>query len=404
MGAPCCLARQVLRPQGVVDITPMKYMNNNDDFTGEVPPGEPFMDHEAEHPPRVNVRLPPREGCQEPCCQPGQPSFFKNMLRSGRRMFNQGNRGWRRNWPQVTAPGWPDWLTPGFRLRPRGRLTRTLESIVKRQDWSKLVGGQTSPDFSVSGWMAAVRGRGGKVVGYHRVMSEGTEESPPELLDNMVVLSDMGHETPISLALLAKLSVYVTYRERTQELILALRARASQYAKEIGLSSEYLAVVIAGTVALAHLVGQSETNGWRMLGGHAGRVSEEWSDKFASGKVEAVGVVWPVVMTVLVVTCLAMTVDLWIGAESGWLSSGWGLLGLKERQVSHLLAWRAARRITGPFGLTIDRGLDPRVAAAYATWTVTVLATIAWAIWPKHIRDRAMIFGRSGRRLSKGGK
>jgi hypothetical protein len=253
--------------------------------------------------------------------------------------------------------------------------------------------------------MELVRGRGGKVVGSHRVLGEKAEDGTYPEIDTMVVVRSEGGDVPVSLGLLARMSVYATFRQRSHELVLALRARGAQYAKEIGLAPEYTALVLPGSVTLAHLVGRNEQRAWDLLGGVHGLESEDASAGFASGVVPGVGVVWPAILLTFGGWLAWATYRLWIGERAAWWWDGVGLLGWVERVPERgFLAWRASRRITAPFGLTIERGPPATLIALWALWVLAGLVTVGWALWPRHARARSGLLGRPGRSLARGGK
>lgn len=303
---------------------------------------------------------------------------------------------------QGLAPGMPAWFTPGFRLRPRGRATRFVESCLGREDLASLVGGTSSPNYPVARWFELVRGRGGKVVGHHLVMADGDD---PKVIDVAVqIVNDSGNNEILSMGLLSRLAVYCAFRPRTPELLLALRARAAQYGKELGLEQHYLALVIPATVAQAHVLGHNERVAWKSLGGPGGKETDEWTSELVAGVVRGKSVFWPVPV---LLTALCLAVQNWeslLGHHAGWTWKG--------------LEPASGLRSFGPaFGrLTLaTRGVHIHtvtgVVALSFPWTVALLwtlPTLAWLflLWlqvPRNARERVHILGRGNRGIAKGG-
>jgi hypothetical protein len=267
-------------------------------------------------------------------------------------------------------------------------------------------GGKTSAEFNAADWFREVIGRGGKVVGNCQVWSEETLEDPVKLLDVMLSIRlDTGDVVEVSVGMLSSLVSYVTFRPRTQELLMALRSRAVQVSREMNVTSEYLTLVLSGTVAFAHLVTNAETKAWSILGGVQGKRSAKMSTAFETGVVPSVGVVWPAVLTFVIISSAYWSCGYWLGQYPGWFTEGWGARGLYHTARHSLLAWRAARRLSAPFGLTLrHRGADPLLVLVATLWAVLGAIIFSWAYKPEDIRGKSRVFGRSGRKLSKAGK
>lgn len=164
------------------------------------------------------------------------------------------------------------------RLRARAVWVNRLEHVLS--------GGKTSSG-AVSAWFSELFQSGVELVSSERVAGVGSG-GKIVLLDNMLVVRNGGVETKVSMEIYAALHSYVVYRPREKSLLGVLRSRAKTLAKEIGLSRAYLATVMAGTVALAHLVSCNERAGWRFLGGDAGVLADEHTDALESGSVDVV--------------------------------------------------------------------------------------------------------------------
>jgi len=352
------------------------------------PPDGPFQDLDAEAP-RVN--LPGTGGVIA--------ATWSDVVKN---KFASVGAACRRAWAPVG--GIP--LARVFRFRPRGRVTRLIESRSRAEMLRTMPGGKTSAEFNAADWFREVIGRGGKVVGNHQVWSEGTLDDPVKLLDVMLSIRlDTGDVVEVSVGMLSSLVSYVTFRPRTQELLMALRSRAVQVSKEMDVTSEYTTLVLAGTVAFAHLVTNTETKAWSILGGVQGKRSAKMSTAFETGVVPPIGVVWPVVLAFVLISGAYWSSGYWLGQYPGWFTEGWGARGSYHTVQHTLLAWRAARRISAPFGFTLrHRGADPLLVLAAALWAVLGAAIIGWAYKPEELREKSRVFGRSGRKLSKAGK
>jgi hypothetical protein len=116
--------------------------------------------------------------------------------------------------------------------------------------------------------------------GQVRVKGDGEEGS----YDNFVAVKLTGgaDELLVSLRLVVRLLNYMAYRPRSQGSLLLLRAKAMQYAKEIGLSSEQLSLVIHGSVAAAMLVPAVETRSTRAMEGGSEQIVA-WSERLTGG-------------------------------------------------------------------------------------------------------------------------
>lgn len=172
----------------------------------------------------------------------------------------------------------------GFRLRRRGYMTYQVQRAVENSVAPFSVGGQTS-HWAVSNWLQMVNAiPGAKLAGGERVeypVREGQDPSTDWVLN--VVLG--GAPMKVSLSALSQLHTYAVFRERTLDLIPALRTRFSQYAKEMRMPVDVRGLLISGTVALAMQVMPQETIAWDTLAGDAGRNTDEFGADFRTGTV-----------------------------------------------------------------------------------------------------------------------
>nr|UEP19811.1 replication-associated protein [Sclerotinia sclerotiorum umbra-like virus 1-U] len=171
----------------------------------------------------------------------------------------------------------------GFRLRKRGRLTRLLESIAKRDvSHQSGEGGKTS-EQPARHWLGLITRWGGKLTVTQRVKLNNTDKDEPSE-DCYMTVRIGGSVLAASARLLAGLVVSATNKRRTRELQLALTAKARQIATASGMTDSYLAMVLAGTVALAMRVSGPEQMANESLGGVSGRQSQRASEDIHAGR------------------------------------------------------------------------------------------------------------------------
>lgn len=100
----------------------------------------------------------------------------------------------------------------------------------------------------------------------------------------VVVRIDRKLPLKVSCSLLAKLQVWGAHRPRDKSSLLAMRSRASEYAKEIGLPLDYLAEVLPATLVLALMVTEPERRSMEYLQGAEGELVVDWSRKLKEGE------------------------------------------------------------------------------------------------------------------------
>lgn len=138
---------------------------------------------------------------------------------------------------------------------------------------------QPSYKTRLTSWVRLVYGRAAKAETVRRV------DLPGDDCDFAIAIRAGQTHHLVSLRLLSRLLCYVTYRERSAEILQACRSRFVQYAKELAMGPELQATLIGGTVAMAMLVTESERKGWSMLGSPEGRSNLSESRRFATGVV-----------------------------------------------------------------------------------------------------------------------
>ncbi|QKN84401.1 hypothetical protein [Rice Tombus-like virus 2] len=173
-------------------------------------------------------------------------------------------------------------LNPGvswsdFRHRQRSRVTNQIQNRLASSCWvrSNESGGQSSSHL-VTTWQKTLSQWGAKVVDGDRVLLSDDGKT-----DEMLVIRQDGCERFVSLGMYTRLCNYVYFRERTHDLIHALRSKAVQISKEMGMDEKYVALVLPGTVVLAHMVNPIERSQWSSLAASSGRrtavVNQEYS-------------------------------------------------------------------------------------------------------------------------------
>lgn len=150
----------------------------------------------------------------------------------------------------------------GARLRQRARWVLGLNPDKQRLWLGTLLSGRWTPDLTAefahpaaSGLVAARRG-GVKFLGGGTVQIPVGEGETKELAYvNAVVGTTCFRLFP---ELLARLSAYATLRARDAALVGALRVRALDWCKKVGLSYEWVADTVGPSVALAYLPSEQE--------------------------------------------------------------------------------------------------------------------------------------------------
>jgi hypothetical protein len=189
----------------------------------------------------------------------------------------------------------PSHRAPGYRPRPRARLTNVIADFVEQlaienqnAEAVERVGTHKTSQ-GVRAWFKAVFKGAAKVESLHRVCLPSEEDDDGKMLSKAEYLIDLkfgGVPTGVmrvGLGLLAKLVVYMAFRQRTKDSYLQCRSKASQYAKELKYTPELLACVIHDTVTLAVNGGRAEWDAWRMQASEEGRDTQVLSAAYASG-------------------------------------------------------------------------------------------------------------------------
>lgn len=174
---------------------------------------------------------------------------------------------------------------PGVRLRKRGRITRTLESIATEEFFSRWTGGKTS-SASLRTFLAIILRRGVKLNWLEQVtaLTSGTGDDETMSYDVILNLSVGKVDSLVSMRLFTHLLSKAMFKRRTVELRASLVAKAQQFAAELGMNNSYLLTVLPGSVAYALLVSYHEANAVRAQGDIVGLISQEQSNAISSGK------------------------------------------------------------------------------------------------------------------------
>lgn len=164
-------------------------------------------------------------------------------------------------------------LPAGSRLRQRARWVCGLNPDKQRNLVGCILRGRWTPDLTSElaldrGLSRFVEARGGavKFLGGGTTVTkvgEGAEEVAHRLA--YLWVCDKGKTFRVYPELLAKLAVYATLRKRSPALVLALRTRASEWCKKVGMDIEEAAHVLAPSVAIAYLPTTQEDIGASIL-------------------------------------------------------------------------------------------------------------------------------------------
>lgn len=173
----------------------------------------------------------------------------------------------------------------GFRFRRRGRLTNAIARAVSHviPGSREEVGGQSSLS-PLQVWRETIQLAGIKVVDIHRV-------DVSDVSDWLLSLQHEEQTAVISLRVYAHLAAYVAMRPRTRDLVLNLRARAVQKAKEVyEKCPEYSPLltswVVPGCVALAMLVLPHEQSSLEFMAGSIGDRANKHTNTVKTGVID----------------------------------------------------------------------------------------------------------------------
>lgn len=196
---------------------------------------------------------------------------------------------------QAQAPVNTVCVDPGVRLRSRGKLTRELESVANEYFMiDEFCGGETSRNI-VRKYFDVAFGAGAKLVGGERVVVRDADHPDGELADFYLTAKVGPKEHAVSLRLLNKLSLASMFKPRTQELLLALKAKGVQYAAELGMTLTYTRLTLPGSVSVAMATRLPEVATYQsLLVGKTAAVHTAWDTSMAKGKAPkpGLGSVW----------------------------------------------------------------------------------------------------------------
>lgn len=177
------------------------------------------------------------------------------------------------------------------RLRPRGRLTRSLASLGGSFDgwWSDLAG--DSPASRALAWFRQYAGDGAKIE-FIRTLStsEGVGETPTVLGIRLEDEYLKGATLVVCPELVASLVCTRAFRGLDAGLLPGLRSRARFWAKERGMSDLDLSLVISASCVFATLVTRTEIAAHSLLAGTAARYGVQTFGALSKGNVHFDGV------------------------------------------------------------------------------------------------------------------
>lgn len=147
-------------------------------------------------------------------------------------------------------------LTPReckLRLRPRSRLTRTLDALGRGLDWWEDLVEPVSPARRACAWLQAYLGPGLKAV---RIHARRLRSDSGVLLPAHVVGIPLGSGGPqdglwVCPELIADLASSACFRAPTYDLLQSLRGRARYWAQDIGLGQMEFSLLLPGSLVLA---------------------------------------------------------------------------------------------------------------------------------------------------------
>jgi len=190
--------------------------------------------------------------------------------------------------PAISRPS--PFSSQGFRLRPRGRLTRSLQVLGQCfEGWWRDLPGYTAAEIGRK-WLYTYLGAGVKLGKSHPIglSAEGESACAVEVV--------LEHATPagqclwICPELVASLSCVRVFRGLSATLLPSLRSRARLWAKDKGMSDLDLSFVLPGSCALAVLPGRNEVAAVSLLGTDAARWGVATYGQLDSGRVDLRGV------------------------------------------------------------------------------------------------------------------
>jgi len=180
-------------------------------------------------------------------------------------------------------------LVSSLRLRARSRLTRDLERVgLELPGWWEDLPGESPANRALAWLEAHLMDSGAKVCGTADIVACG--EGGDRSLTGVRVLFSSEEGTRwlwVMPELLAHLYTVRLFRPMSESLLGSLRAKARLWAKEVGLSVESLARVLAGTLVLAMLPVPDEVVALGALRGSAGQWSTEVLGALSKGQLKS---------------------------------------------------------------------------------------------------------------------
>lgn len=181
----------------------------------------------------------------------------------------------------------PRGVFSGLRLRPRGKMTRSLAlAAAKAPCWWKDLAGASGARAALS-WLESHLQDSGVKLGMSNLVETNTDEGNRGTLvvSQALFSSEEGSRWLwICPELLAALHTVRVFRPVSESLIASLRSRARHWAKERGLSVLDLTRVLAGTLVLAALPMPDEVVALGALRGSAAQWSSDVLGSLLAGK------------------------------------------------------------------------------------------------------------------------
>nr|UUW21108.1 MAG: hypothetical protein [Guiyang tombus-like virus 3] len=140
------------------------------------------------------------------------------------------------------------------RLRPRGKLTKCLESLARLSRTDKLFRRRWTPDLPedhtnpAAAFMAACHKGGVRILAIGSIPTDTDEEGPGELTYLKLMIED-GSVQLVFPDLVSYLVVYGSFRPRNSATLLSLKFRALEWIKKRSLNTLDIASGFASSVA-----------------------------------------------------------------------------------------------------------------------------------------------------------
>jgi hypothetical protein len=177
------------------------------------------------------------------------------------------------------------------RLRPRGKLTRSLQTLgASFEGWWRDLAGDSSANRALA-WFQAYTG-GSVKVEFVRTLPTSKEDGEPSSVMGIRLdgESKVGGSLVICPELVASLACVRAFRGMDAGLLPSLRSRARLWAKEREISDLDLSLFISGSCTFSVLATRSEVAAYSLLGTDASRWATSTFGALSSGRVDLGGV------------------------------------------------------------------------------------------------------------------